>query len=386
MKTESIDMAVDRSPRSDREDALGRGGQAAAPALVVRGLCKDYGGEPVVSDLDLEVADGEFVTLLGSSGSGKSTTLMMVAGLVEPTAGTIEIAGRPVTRVPPQKRDIGMVFQSYALFPHLTVFENVAFPLKRRRMPKADISRLVKLTLERMHLNGFEQRYPSQLSGGQQQRVALARATAYEPPLLLMDEPLSALDRNLRRSLQDELRRFHQSLRSAILYVTHDQEEALSLSDRVILMTDGRVAQVGTPQEIYDSPQSLFVARFLGESNALHGEVMACEQGQAVVKLRHGQAVGGRCEKRLVPDSPAVVIIRPEHLTIQAGPGEGHGIDVAIEEISFLGDSIRARGMFATSEPCTLMIDPGRAAELTAGATCRVHWDPAKAIVLPAEQ
>jgi putative spermidine/putrescine transport system ATP-binding protein len=355
------------------------------PALVIRGLRKDYGDETVVSDFDLEVADGEFVTLLGSSGSGKTTTLMMVAGLIEPTGGTIEIAGRPVTDVPPQKRNIGMVFQNYALFPHLTVFENVAFPLKRRRLPKEQVSKLVIEALQRMQLEGFEQRYPAQLSGGQQQRVALARATAYEPPLLLMDEPLSALDRNLRRSLQDELKRFHRTLRTAILYVTHDQEEALSLSDRVVLLTEGRVAQVGTPQEIYQFPRNLFVARFLGESNALHGEVAACDGDQAVVKLVNGQTVGGKCSEPLREGSDAVVVIRPENLLVEKNGAPGDGLDISVDEMSFLGETVRCRGTFATSEACTLMIDPAQASEVSVGATRRVRWEPSKAVVLPAE-
>jgi putative spermidine/putrescine transport system ATP-binding protein len=361
------------------------GNTAKPPALVVRGLRKDYGDETVVQDFDFEVADGEFVTILGSSGSGKTTTLMMVAGLVEPTAGTIEIAGRRVTGVPPQRRNIGMVFQSYALFPHMTVFDNIAFPLRRRRLAKNEVAKLVTEALQRMQLEGFEHRYPAQLSGGQQQRVALARATAYEPPLLLMDEPLSALDRNLRRSLQDELKRFHRTLRTAILYVTHDQEEALSLSDRVILMTEGRVAQVGTPQEIYQSPRSLFVARFLGESNALRGDVASCKDGEALVKLRNGQAVGGACSEPLAPGSQAVVVVRPEHLMVEANGAGGAGVDISVQEISFLGESVRCRGTFDTSEPCTLVIAPEHASELSVGATRRVRWDPSKAVVLPAE-
>lgn len=386
MNVENVDTAANPNLGFHGTERIPGGGHSAQPpALVVRGLRKEYGGEAVVCDFDLEVADGEFVTLLGSSGSGKTTTLMMVAGLVEPTAGTIEIAGRSVTHIPPQKRNIGMVFQSYALFPHLTVFENIAFPLKRRRLPKAQISKLVAETLQRMHLDGFEHRYPAQLSGGQQQRVALARATTYAPPLLLMDEPLSALDRNLRRSLQDELKRFHRTLRTAILYVTHDQEEALSLSDRVILMAAGRVAQVGTPQEIYQSPRSLFVARFLGDSNALCGDVASCDRSQAVVKLRNGQCVGGTCNEPLAVGSQAVVVIRPENLTLGPYGGNGDGIEVSIEEISFLGDSVRGRGTFATSEPCTLMIDPGQASELAVGAIRRVRWDWSRAVVLPAQ-
>jgi putative spermidine/putrescine transport system ATP-binding protein len=377
MNTESLETTA--------HPTLATSAAGKPPGLVLGGLRKDYGAETVVCDLDLEVADGEFVTLLGSSGSGKTTTLMMVAGLVEPTAGTIEIAGRPVTSVAPQDRNIGMVFQSYALFPHLTVFENVAFPLRRRRLRKAEIANQVRETLQRMQLERFEQRYPAQLSGGQQQRVALARATAYAPPLLLMDEPLSALDRNLRRSLQDELKRFHRELRTAILYVTHDQEEAMSLSDRVVLMTDGRVAQVGTPQDIYQAPRSLFVARFLGESNVLHGDVASCGDGQAVVTLRNGQRVGGTFTEPLVAGSPAVVVIRPENLMVGADASDEHGIEVSIEEASFLGESVRARGTFATSEPCTLMIDPAEAAELAVGATRRVRWDPSNAVVLPAE-
>jgi putative spermidine/putrescine transport system ATP-binding protein len=362
------------------------GSGTEVPALVARGLRKDYGRQTVVSGFDLEVAEGEFVTLLGSSGSGKTTTLMMVAGFVDPDDGEIDIAGQLMTHVAPQKRNIGMMFQSYALFPHMTVRDNIAFPLKRRRLSKDEIDRLVNGVLERVQLQGFEGRYPAQLSGGQQQRVALARATVYSPPLLLMDEPLSALDRNLRRSLQEELKRFHRELGTSILYVTHDQEEALSLSDRVLLMDQGQLAQAGTPQEIYERPESLFVARFLGESNSIAGTVVSCDGGEAAIKLSTGKVVGGTCPEPMVAGAPAVVVVRPEHLIVEWSETGAEGwVEMAVEETSYLGDKVRCRGRFATDEPCVLMVEPDHASDLWPGAVRQVRWEPSRAVVLPPE-
>jgi putative spermidine/putrescine transport system ATP-binding protein len=357
---------------------------AGAPALALRGVGKDYDGQTVVDDFDLEVADGEFVTLLGSSGSGKTTTLMMVAGFVSPTRGAVEVAGRDMTRVSPQKRNIGMMFQSYALFPHMTVRDNVAFPLKRRRMASGDIATTVDEALRRVHLEGFADRFPAQLSGGQQQRVALARATVYSPPLLLMDEPLSALDHNLRRRLQDELKRFHRELRTSILYVTHDQDEALALSDRIAVMNDGKVVQIGSPRDIYERPTSLYVARFIGESNCLKGTVAAHEGDTTIVRVGNGVAVGGTSPQPLPVGADVVVTVRPEHLCVAGEHEQRDGaVEMRVAESSYLGGKVRCRGTFATAEPCVLELTPETASSLWANAGGRVYWDSKRAVILP---
>jgi putative spermidine/putrescine transport system ATP-binding protein len=362
-------------------------GPSATPALTLRGVGKEYGDQVVVDDFDLAVADGEFVTLLGASGSGKTTTLMMVAGFVTPSRGTIEIAGRDMTYVSPQKRNIGMMFQSYALFPHMTVQENIAFPLRRRRMSSADVADAVAEALARVHLEGFADRYPAQLSGGQQQRVALARATVYSPPLLLMDEPLSALDHNLRRRLQDELKRFHRELRTSILYVTHDQDEALALSDRIAVMNDGKVEQIGSPQDIYERPQSLYVARFIGESNCLRGTVAGHERDATIVRIADGTAVGGTSLQPLPVGSDVMVTVRPEHLCVAEGGEHRDGtVEVRVEESSYLGGKVRCHGAFATSERCVLELTPETAGSLWAASTGRVYWDPSRAVVLPHDE
>ena len=238
------------------------------------------------SGISLDIRSGEFLTLLGPSGSGKTTTLMMIAGFETPTAGDIAIDGRSVVALPPHKRNIGMVFQNYALFPHLTVAENIGFPLKQRGIDRAARARLVAESLELVRLPGYQARYPRQLSGGQQQRVALARSIVFHPRLLLMDEPLGALDKQLRESLQLEMRRLHADLGITFIYVTHDQEEALTMSDRVAVMHEGLIAQVGTPEDLYDRPCDRFVASFIGESNFLPGVVRGSEDGLVVRRMR----------------------------------------------------------------------------------------------------
>ena len=254
------------SPRHEGADLT----PSVVPALRLNGLTGRYGRNVAVRGIDLEVAAGEFLTLLGPSGSGKTTTLRLVAGLLQPASGTIELAGRDVTMIPPHRRDIGVVFQNYALFPHLTAGQNVAFPLEMRRVSRTDARELVEKAFSLVQLSGYEHRYPRQLSGGQQQRVALARALVFEPRLLLMDEPLGALDKKLRDQLQFEIKRIHQELGVTVLYVTHDQEEALVMSDRIAIFNDGKIAQIGSPQDIYRRPSSLFVADFIGEANVLN--------------------------------------------------------------------------------------------------------------------
>ena len=236
----------------------------------LRGVRKTYDGETlVVKDLDLDIFDGEFLTLLGPSGSGKTTTLMMLAGFETPTAGQIMLAGRDLARVPPHRRDIGVVFQNYALFPHMTVAENIAFPLSVRGVPRSDIAVRVARALDTVRLSGFGERRPAQLSGGQQQRVALARALVFEPKLVLMDEPLGALDKQLREEMQLEIRRLHERLGITIVYVTHDQAEALTMSDRIAVFHRGVIQQIDTPAAVYEQPRNAFVASFIGESNRL---------------------------------------------------------------------------------------------------------------------
>ena len=258
--------------------AAGNNGKAWMSYLELDGLVKSYGSVRAADQVSLDVHQGEFVTLLGPSGSGKTTLLMMVAGFVAPDRGRVVLDGQDLTRVPPYSRNLGMVFQDYALFPHMTVFDNVAFALKMRRVDGGSIRRQVLETLSVVHLDGLENRYPSQLSGGQQQRVSLARALVYRPRLLLMDEPLGALDKKLREAMQIELKHIQQQVGITVLSVTHDQEEALTLSDRIAVLNRGRLEQVGAAGELYESPNSRFVADFIGETNFLDITVTALEE------------------------------------------------------------------------------------------------------------
>ncbi|MBL8660538.1 MAG: ATP-binding cassette domain-containing protein, partial [Rhodospirillales bacterium] len=265
----------------DLRQELRRTDEAAAadPVLArLRGIEKTFDGESlVVRGVDLDILRGEFLTLLGPSGSGKTTILMMLAGFETPTGGEIVIDGRPVAHLPPHKRDIGIVFQSYALFPHMTVAENLAFPLRVRHRPRDEIRDRVERALAIVRLGGFGGRRPSQLSGGQQQRVALARALVFAPKLVLMDEPLGALDKQLREHMQIEIKHIHQTLGVTFVYVTHDQGEALTMSDRVAVMSNGVIEQLDTPENIYEAPLNAFVAHFIGENNRLPGRILAVD-------------------------------------------------------------------------------------------------------------
>src|SRR5688572_12513830 len=248
------------------------------------GLSRRFGEVLAVDRLSLRMGSGECVTLLGPSGSGKTTTLMMIAGFVRPTTGEIYLGGQAITRRPPFKRNVGMVFQNYALFPHMTVFENVAFPLRMRRLRRGEIEAKVGQALDLVRLTGYEARYPRQLSGGQQQRVALARALVFNPPVLLMDEPLGALDKKLRQQMQLEIKHLHEQLGITVIYVTHDQEEALVMSDEIVVMRNGRIEQIGTPRGVYDDPRNNFVADFIGEANVLDGTIIKAEHSRYRVR------------------------------------------------------------------------------------------------------
>ena len=312
--------------------------------LRLSGLVKRYGEHIAVADVSIAIAAGEFVTLLGASGSGKTTTLMMVAGFVEPDAGTILIAGAPIERIPPEQRNLGVVFQSYALFSHMTVAENIAFPLRMRHVPRADARNRAAKALEMVGLSGYGGRRIEQLSGGQQQRVALARALVFEPPVLLMDEPLGALDRKLREQMQGEIKNLQRSLGLTVLYVTHDQEEAMVMSDRIAIMRDGRIEQFGPSAEMYDRPVSAFVADFLGESNLWIARVVRVE-GDAVT-LAPPAAAAPLVRARMrgpAPRQPLVrLMLRPESISIlEGGAAAENEIEGAVERVDVTGPTVR---------------------------------------------
>ena len=299
-------------------------------------IVKRYGTMTAVDHVSLTVEPGEFLTLLGSSGSGKSTLLNIIAGFISADSGRVAVGGRDLTRVPPHKRDLGMVFQHYALFPHMDVWDNVAFPLRRRKTSKADVATRVQAALDVVELGGLAKRRPSQLSGGQQQRVALARALVFQPQALLMDEPLGALDKRLREQLQVEIKRLHRELGTTFVFVTHDQEEALAMSDRIAVLRDGRLVQIGTPVELYERPSSRYVAEFLGESNIFTG---SCADGRFV-----DQATGAAfaVADHHVGDA---LVVRPEHVALAAVggpvPGSHNAVTGTTREVTYLGAGLR---------------------------------------------
>jgi putative spermidine/putrescine transport system ATP-binding protein len=317
---------------------------APAPGIVsLRNLVKQFGTTTAVDGISLEVGEGEFLTFLGSSGSGKTTTLFIVAGFEDATSGDVLIDGQSVLGVPPHKRNIGMVFQRYTLFPHLNVHENVAFPLSVRHRPKAEIQKAVGDVLRLVRLESYAERKPSQLSGGQQQRVALARALVYRPRFLLMDEPLAALDKRLREEIQGEIRRIHQETGVTVLYVTHDQEEALRLSDRIAVFSHGRIEQVGTGLDLYHAPSTAFVAGFIGNSNFIAGTVEGNGKDGTAVRLPDGGRWVVRKPQPAGAGASVSLMIRPERVRLcasAAAAGSDCAIKVRIREITFLGESL----------------------------------------------
>lgn len=308
-------------------------------------LAKLYGGAAAVQDVDFSVEPGEFVSFLGPSGSGKTTTLMMIAGFVAPTRGQIFIDGQPVAHLPPQKRGLGMVFQNYALFPHMTVAENIGFPLKMRGIERETADRQVRDALAMVKLTGFEERYPRQLSGGQQQRVALARAIVFEPKVLLMDEPLGALDKKLREHMQLEIKHIQNRLGVTVIYVTHDQDEALTMSDRVVVMRDGRVEQIGSPASLYNDPETAFVADFLGESNFIEGRAEAAGDGLVRIGLPNGLATSGLSKHPVQEGASVRACLRPERVAVHPAmdPPTAEAWAGRIEEVIYVGDATKLR-------------------------------------------
>ncbi|WP_179243953.1 ABC transporter ATP-binding protein [Tistlia consotensis] len=310
--------------------------------LEIEGLRKQYGPVVAVDGVDLSLKTGEFVTFLGPSGSGKTTTLQIIAGLQSASAGHIRLNGQAIDPLPPHQRNIGVVFQHYALFPHMSIARNIAFPLEMRRVPAAEIRRRVEEALALVGLEGYGQRHPRQLSGGQQQRVALARALVFRPPLLLMDEPLGALDKQLREQMQLEISRLHRELGASIVYVTHDQEEALVMSDRIAVFNHGRIEQIGASEELYERPRSRFVAGFLGESNFFEGRVEALQGELCRIASPAGPLLARRNGDLAVGD-PTVVAVRPERLCLLDGSAAGGGgepenrLEGRVQEVVYLG-------------------------------------------------
>ncbi|GAA2815159.1 putative spermidine/putrescine transport system ATP-binding protein [Aminobacter aminovorans] len=316
----------------------------AEEIIQFHGVEKTYDGHTkVVDSLDLCIERGSFLSLLGPSGSGKTTTLMMLAGFEGPTSGDIRMHGRSLLDVPPYRRGMGVVFQNYALFPHLSVAQNIAFPLQQRRVGKSDVAIQVRRALEMVNLPNIGARYPRQLSGGQQQRVALARALVFEPEVVLMDEPLGALDKQLREHMQIEIKRLHQRLGITIVYVTHDQGEALTMSSRVAVFHEGKIQQIAVPEDIYERPGTSFVANFIGENNRLDGVVDHGVDGDFVVLLGNGTRLTASADTPLAAGSKTTLSIRPERISINPGSSVRNVVPATVRELIYLGDHVRVR-------------------------------------------
>ncbi len=347
--------------------------------LEASGLSKRYGSVAALDDVSLRVGGGRFVTLLGPSGSGKTTLLMAIAGFVQPDRGSLLLDGAPITHLPPEKRNFGMVFQGYALFPHLSVADNVAFPLRIRRVGRAEVAERVREALDLVQLGALATRMPRQLSGGQQQRVALARALVFRPHLLLLDEPLSALDKTLRLSMQEELRDLHGRIGLSFVFVTHDQGEALAMSDEVAILRGGRLVQVGSPAELYDRPANRFVAGFLGRSNFWQGRV-AAEDAAGFTYL----AGGHRLHQTGKPPGPDVLVsLRPEKLMVLDGPG-GPANQVAgtVATASYGGEAWLVQLDVDGLGRVQAVLPTWRRAPPRAGDAIRLGWDADAGVIV----
>ena len=354
--------------------------ESSGAPIRITGISKTYKDLTVLDSVDLDIHGGEFLTLLGASGSGKSTLLNILAGFVKPSGGTIEVDGVDMSRLPPHKRGLGMVFQHYALFPHMSVAENVAFPLKRLHVPKAEITRRVGEALDMVDLGRLANRKPTEISGGQQQRVALARAIVFRPRVLLMDEPLGALDKMLREQLQLEIRKLHKEIGITFVFVTHDQDEALTMSDRIALLKDGQIVQLGTPEELYNSPSCRYAAEFVGVSNIFQGSIKNSSfidgQHAREYKLPVGHAPEG-----------TGLMIRPEHMRVSpAGVVTNtihDQIGATVEDCIYLGSS---RTVQARTEAGALLIArtevPRSPDGIHTGAQIQMHWEATDARVL----
>jgi spermidine/putrescine transport system ATP-binding protein len=346
-------------------------------------VCKSFGGTDVVRDLSLTINRGEFFSLLGPSGCGKTTTLRMIAGFEQPTGGQIYLRGKYINDVPPHKRATNMVFQQMALFPHLSVFNNVAFGLRLKKVSGKDIEHRVAEALSLVSLEGFHQRFPSQLSGGQQQRVAIARALINEPAVLLLDEPLGALDLKLRSQMQIELKALQARLGTTFVYVTHDQGEAMAMSDRIALMNGGKIEQLGSPRDIYEHPQTKFVATFVGDTNLLKGRVKGRE-GQFLIIDAEGMAIKALVEEN-THSGATLIAIRPEHIRVgKVVESLPNRFVARIETVTYLGTFIRFN--LRAAGGCTLIanaVNESETVSLKSGDEIMMAWSPERVVILP---
>ena len=354
----------------------------------IKGVNKIYGTNHVVKDLNLLVEEGEFLTLLGSSGCGKTTTLRMIAGFEEPTTGSITVEGEPIEDKEPYERNVNTVFQSYALFPHMTIYDNVAYGLKMKKVPKKEIKERVLKMLEMVQLSGFEKRYPSQLSGGQKQRVAIARALINRPKVLLLDEPLGALDLKLRKQMQLELKRLQKKLNITFIYVTHDQEEALTMSDRIAIMHDGVVDQIGSPTEIYERPATKFVATFIGETNVFDGTIRSIEGGKAVIGIENGEVTSsGSVEEGdgkntgFAVNEFVTVSVRPEKMHFSPKPVEGFTVPAVVRDYIYVGSVLKCIAVLPNGNEIKMEKLAGE--ELPPiGEKVFICWEPEDAVLI----
>jgi putative spermidine/putrescine transport system ATP-binding protein len=385
---------VSVAARRAADQALRAGNDRRAEAGVevrLERLSKSFGSVKAVDNISLAIPAGCFLTLLGPSGSGKTTTLNLIAGFLAPDAGNITFDGHPIASVPPHRRNIGMVFQSYALFPHMTVFDNVAYPLRMRdRLTPEALGGRVAESLSLVGLTRLEARHPRELSGGQQQRVAMARALVSRPRLLLMDEPLGALDKKLRERLQGEIKEIHRRIGSTFVYVTHDQTEALTMSDLVVVMRDSQIVQVGSPRKIYEAPIDAFVADFIGGANLLPGEVIAKERDAYAVRIGNGQVIAvPQTDASHARGSKVLVFIRPEDMTIggsEKQTSDKFGMAAVVREILFLGETFKVTAMVG-EHPVVVRAPRLQAEGIEVGSRVLLAWPPerSRALAMPVE-
>jgi spermidine/putrescine transport system ATP-binding protein len=355
-------------------------GDSMGNIVEIKGVNKIYGKNHVVKDLNLNIEEGEFLTLLGSSGCGKTTTLRMIAGFEEPTTGTITVEGERVDEKEPFERNVNTVFQSYALFPHKTIYDNIAYGLKMKKVPKAEIKERVLKMMDMVQLNGFEKRYPAQLSGGQKQRVAIARALINRPRVLLLDEPLGALDLKLRKQMQLELKRLQKKLNITFIYVTHDQEEALTMSDRIAVMHDGIIDQLSTPTEIYEHPVTKFVATFIGETNIYDGCITSIIDGVATMTLENGN-VSVACPSDFSLLEYATISVRPEKMRFSKTPVEGFGLVAQVKDYVYVGSVLKC--IVSLPNRNELKIERLAGQNLPKiGSICYPYWRPEDAVLI----
>lgn len=345
----------------------------------LEGVNKFYGENHVVKDLNFNVHEGEFLTLLGSSGCGKTTTLRMIAGFEEPTSGNIRVEGEAIEEKEPFERDVNTVFQSYALFPHMTIFDNIAYGLKMKKVPKAEIKERVLEMMQLVQLEGFETRYPSQLSGGQKQRVAIARALINRPKVLLLDEPLGALDLKLRKQMQLELKRLQKKLNITFIYVTHDQEEALTMSDRIAIMHDGILDQLGTPEEIYEKPKTKFVATFIGETNIFDGMIRDIDGDECSIVIENGMVTG--CGEDFVVNEYITVSVRPEKMKYSYEEVKGFSVKARVKDFIYVGSVVKCIVVLPNGNEVKIERLAGQSLP-KADDEIYIYWDKADAVLI----